>query len=323
MEKLFNNKEAIDRLELMYEVLYHQYINLSRLEVDNQGETNQFRHIIDKISLTEGVAEKIFHELDLSKWKELMDYVIDELDDIDFSDDFDSVITNTDLVIVKRKLLNKIAYKELVRKSIYGCEPDEDVFADASIYGTPLDKIKILTALEVDTINRFIYYLEQELQREENRDIRKRIGDAKYNTIYINRDLLDGSYELKPKHELVISARLVAENSGMSSEQFEILNNDNNNVFRYSQNISRLLDVSDKHMQDENNKISALLRICLIKACLTGYSLDTIEHIEKTTKKLFDSKEFASSYSDSSIAKDMLSKALEDVKKDRDKIIIK
>lgn len=279
--------ETLDRLIEISGIAFNSYSKLAHLTLEKHLKpstdvTNKIKATKDEIKLVEEVEDKLFATFDKNNLEELIDHIGDGLETIEMHDDLEAIVTGENLLAAVRRVINKLSLYALFKEGIDNPHNSQNPYYNPlGDYPTNYVKFKFGRLLEQDTINRFIYYIDQELKNKANIDRFKQLIEAKYNLLYISKASYIENDLFNSKDRLIISVYGFSKLYNIDPKEIQI----GYNKPRYNLCVNNLMMHKNEEYIDPKIQLEAILNKCLIKAILTGYTMQEIIYLKSIFEK--------------------------------------
>lgn len=305
-------KDSVDRLLGLSTPILNKHLELAKYELTDK---DKYDSTLKDILLAEELESQIFNSINPDDIFDSISYLANGLESVNFVDNLIPLVENEDLFLNLRRQIYRFIYRRIIIDNFFG----EDNCKHSERISLPYPLFKIKSEFEMDTYNRLIYYVNEEIKKEENKDIVDDLLKFKYYLLFVSRAIYkDSPLRFDDSKRLTICTSLKRLLS-LDDEAYEMTQN-NFNIERINKCINNIISVND-YGYNEENKIRLDLRKCLLKAILTGFSLREVELGEKAYTDLFKSLKGRILYSNYSIATDSILECYSDAKKDKAKII--
>lgn len=317
-----NSIELINRIGSISEIVLRKHIDLidfeyDKIEYDSTYYDEERKETLENIKLAEEVEFNLYKEFSQNNSDELIEYLISDLPNVDFTDDLKAIIEDQNLLLCLRRMCNRIAVNQLARDAFNQNVQNNPYFQNMSLYQGYYSKYKFVIIQEQDTINRFIHYLDEEIAN--NPLYRKKLIESKYFTLFVTERYFQG-IDRFTCDRFVTSTSSQGKILGMKPQNIKKLD-DEYNIMRYIEISRSLLELNDEEVYDPDIEVKIILRKCLFKAILTGFSFAKLDEIRDIKKALYP--KYYNSLGSHQIGKEIIDQCIVDSIKDKQKIIVR
>lgn len=301
--------------------IYLYYKKLYELEIYNKKDTKEYIDIINKITSLRKEEEK-YYNLDFTKCMSYINFLNNTLAGENTNADTTYNITNLNYVkeylirilstynnrIINSKHITKLIPLEL-----------EDLIQDKELQKMLKDGMMIENSITNDNYNIFMYFLEEEINKKENKHLKDKLIKLKYYASYINRDIekeqLSNNFN---NTELYLGSKFIKDLYKLDDTIYQDLIKDNNLSLAVSQ-IRELVKMTDIEYFDDNTNISAIARCCFLRSAFINLDNDIIMELNDNFHNIIENDIHLILHSDDVISEKLIINAFNMIKEDREK----
>lgn len=323
IESLLKINTNIDRL----------YNKICDLEINGKSDTEEYKKIIEYLNIFIEGEEKIYNDSSVTgekllSWAKFL-FIQKRQNCFDIKENI--MIQNYDNRIYSRiihTILSKLSqnYSNLINlsnKELINIMTMSGMNITKKLNNDDISKrIIIKNYIEDDIYYSFLSLLQEQIEDTSQRIFREKIIIAKYNTIFINKDI--ESYLLKNnfiiKTNTYISSNIIAD-----LLQDQNLNTLSKNVLGatiVNEEIYELLEITDIEYNNITKATTSILRQCMINASLLFISDDTIEEIRNIINEYIKNEEYEIIYPNSTISNNLIDNCFKNVRSNKEKMKI-
>ncbi len=305
------------------------YNNLSILEENGNKDSKDYQQNLNYLKIVSEIEEEKYSNFDKDIIK-CIAYInfLNKNFNISKYNILESTIRKGNDKLIERRIYNNLLDKiidnyNLVKDYLNFDVTDlfniieEDVFINEK----KDDSISVVNALNIDTLQSYLYFLDDKINSKMFSSIRSKLISSKYNTLFVNKNLeqrvINNNFNVD--NELYISSKLIADVKGIKSNYYELLieNYLLNNV---EEQILELLEMGNINYVDSDKVKESVLRECFIKSLLLLLDNDLIED---TMEDFLDNYENSNEQlTDNDISKEIINCCFNNIEKDKNKINI-
>lgn len=301
--------------------IYLYYQKLYELEIYNKKDTKEYIDIINKITSLRKEEEK-YYNLDLTKCMSYINFLNNTLADENTNTNTTYNITNLNytkeyLIRILSAYNNRIMSSKNITKLIP--LELEDLIQDKELQKMLKDGMMIKNSITNDNYNIFMYFLEEEINKKDNKHLKDKLIKLKYYASYINRDIekeqLSNSFN---NTELYLGSKFIKELYKLDDTMYQDLTKDNNISLAVEQ-LRELVKISDIEYLDDNTNISAIARCCFLRSAFINLDNDIIIELNDNFHNIIENDIHLILHNDDVISERLIINAFNMIKKDREK----
>ena len=267
-------KDQVENLLSIYGAIYTQYAVLAKLEFENKQDSKEYQQSFENIKLGEEVAKRLFSKIDHFNDSIIQD-LTDDYPNVDFHHDYLAITYNQDLLLTIRRFIVSTAYAKCLNEGLDKYNPAIPVEIRDNYFSYA--DYKLHKEFEVSELRSYLYYLEREINKEHNTDIRRRLIEKKYNLLFVNRAVNTDDEFFTPVTELKDNSNKIIKDFNISSERIEAFFNE---IFGIQLNIAINNFInSEPFPKDLDDKASKASLACIIKSILFNTKEESIKCI--------------------------------------------
>lgn len=321
--------ERIIQTTISIETLYKKLFNL---EITVQKDSEEYKKVMDYLSIAIDVEDKAYEDADLSYYKciALADYIINDRISEKFLNDTESIMQQDYNNRVLRRILNNLVHRilsdydsiremlpnELVELVKQLGMPNPDELVSKAIYSD----IELQKAFEKDTFNGFLTFLQEFIDKKEYNFFKEHLIRTKYNTAFINKnieiDMRSNKFEIP--ETFYENARFVADLIQIDLDLFYILKN-SYGANESTKQISEIIEMSDLDYGDTTKATTSILRQCLMRASFLLMSDEVISDVNYEFHEFVENKKYLDRHKNDHISEQLVINCFRGIKKDRNK----
>lgn len=303
------------KINLLYQKLY-------KLDIEGKKETKEYDDILKNI-ISLRKEEEEYYNLSFNKCMAYAHFIDNKLTDGHISTDTTDNIINLKYTreflirilsaynsrIMNSKNINKLVPEEF--QYLAGDEEFKKLLSDGSM---------IKDSIIGDTYNTFMYFLDEEINKKENKCLKNKLIKLKYYASFINRDIekeqLNNNFD--NTNELYLSSKFVKELYRLDEKMYEELNKESSLYLAVDQ-MKELVKITDSEFLEDNTNISAIARCCFLRSAFLHLDDETIMELNDNFHNVIEEKSYLILHSDDEIGQKMVINAFNIIKKDREK----
>lgn len=308
------------------------YKKLFDLEIKGQKDTEEYKQIMDYLSIAIDVEDKVYEEANLNYYKciALADHIIDDRLPEKFLNDTESIMQQDYNNRVLRRILNVLVHKvlsdydsiremlpnELIELMKQLGMPNPDELVSKAIYSS----IELQKAFEKDTFNGFLAFLQEFINKKDYNSFKEHLIRSKYNTAFINKnieiDMRSNKFEIP--ETFYANARFIADLIQVDLDLFYVLKN-SYGVKESTKQISEIIEMSDLDYGDTTKATTSILRQCLMRASFFLMSDEVISDVNYEFHEFVENKKYLERHQNDHISEQLVINCFRGIKKDRNK----
>lgn len=334
MSYKFDSKEIekIDRLLNITTSIDETYTGLYRLELDGKKNTDEYRKLLDYLKSLKNIENNLYNDenLTLEKCSMWANYILSNKVHKNFFDGIEGIIIRDQknrvfmriLGILKKKVIydadniTRLMPKEMTDLLKNQNIPNLDKLTNYAIKSN----IDINKAIEKDTFNGFLLFLQEFTNNDKYLDIKNELLQTKYDISFIDidveNDMINNTFNIQ--NVLYEYARFTADLYQMPLEALNMVKNQNGSRNALIQ-ISEIIKIKDEDYNDKEILITSILRQCLLKASLLSLTDNLIDDVNFKFHEIIDCPEYLSKNPQNNISENIIINCFKGIKKDREK----
>ncbi len=332
MDEDYKWLEKIIKISTSIEKLYKE---IFVLEINGQKDSETYKKNMDYLNISLEVESKIYENVTFNylKYDELISYLTNQLPSNIL--DMPECIIERDYRerVIRRIIYNLLAQLQEIALKKYKVELPDDILNFASQFGVfNLNQIANITiyfdneikkSLGKDFLTGYLIFLQEFINNDNFNDFQKDLIKSKYNVSFLNKHI-----ESEFKNNNFQIPDVFYPNSSLVPDFSRINSNiyiDLKDSYSFRQaiyQISKLIETSNQDYQDYNQKLTSILRECLIRATFLFMSNEKLEDLNYQFHEYLESDEYRKKSLNNKISEEIIINCFNNIKKDRNKINI-
>ena len=313
INRLLENSKAIEGL---YDKLYE-------LEINGKKDSDEYKKQIGFLKISIDLENRIYKKYNFSTEKKLViiKYLIGYKFSKGYIDDEDSIMNQEyDEFFIRRvvrNLLNQVTETKEGFKEIHSDEQEE---SNKNI-DFSMKVVKVLKELNEDIYNSYLLFLQENIDSEDYRCYKNDFIKAKYKLVFIydklENKMINNNFTITK--DLYLNSKFMSDLYHIDLDTYNFMKDDYCEKIS-SKQILDFLDVEDLDYNDRMKSISAILRMCYIRACLLMMSNDKIDDVNYVFHDYIEDEEYLNNHSNDTISEKLIISCFKSLKKDRTKV---
>lgn len=327
--------ELIEKLTKTTTSIETLYKKMYDLEINGKKETEDFKKIVDYLKIAIDVESKMYQDSSLSYQRciALADYILqDKLPD-SFLDDVESIMTQDYSNRVLRRILNILVHKIISDyESVKEMLPTElldlmfqlgisnpDKMVTQAIYSS----IELQKAFEKDTLNGYLVFLQEFINKKDYEAFKEDLIRSKYNTSFINKiieeDMISNNFDIP--ETFYLNSKFVADITQTDLKLYGLLKN-SYGVKESTKQISEVIEMKDEDYNNPKSATTSILRQCLMRASFLLMSDEVISDINYEFHEFIENEKYLNRHPDDHISERLIINCFKSIKRDKSKQVV-
>lgn len=307
------------------------YNKLYDLEIKGKQESNEYKKLLEYLSIMKEVEDKLYDEANLTfercvAWTnyitmQLPQNFTEEYQSL-INQDYDNRIFRRILAELKRnvvynyKNIKKLMPKEMLEFGKKISKENSENFLNNMIHVNA----EIKKAIDKDILNAYLLFVQEFIDNPKYDGIKTLLIKSKYNTYFINKEseneIINNKFVIPS--ELYINSKFIADINQFDLKMLKILKDDN--AIRIAiPEISQLIEMTDIEYNNQKKAITSILRQCLLRSSFLLMSDLAIEEVNFAFHKLIDDKKYFERHKNDRISEQHIINCFKNINKDKTK----